>query len=607
MSAPGSHDAPHPDSARLLEPPTVSSAPSTGTASTPAGTPGTAEPISGTMAAASVRHFGPYRLLAELARGGMGIVYHAQDTRLGREVALKVVRSGVLARPEELERFSREAKAVAQLNHPHIVPLYEVGTYDDQHYFTMELARAGSLADHRARLQADRRAAVALLLKVARALAHIHAQGLLHRDLKPANILLRDETTPLVSDFGLAKAVGVDADLTRTGAAVGTPAYMAPEQASGVPERVSSATDIWSLGVIAYELICGIRPFANTDERRLIDAIVHDPPHAPRKVRCDVDRDLETIVLKCLEKEPGQRYASAAALADDLEAWLAGEPIRARPVGRLRHTLRWSRRHWRAVTLTTIASALLVAAMIVRPWEDPEQALHDIEARLAAGQPVMLLDEAGTLPWSRELAPCQVLSHRGDPALTVSAERVGLLLLVPDPKVLHYRFEGEVRIDSGSDAHAGLFFCHSRHDSQRGVLHAFLAAILDFPVPAKGNPEVGFSLVHFVPEGLKGAWRGGGPGGSRRIKCSADDWYHLTVDASPTVIRLAVDGQEVYSLSETNRIAGANLMLRNRPDLKGVAHPVFWPGGGLGLSVTNGTASFRHIRVIPDPAQPAPR
>src|SRR5262245_7180605 len=277
--------------------------------------------------------FGRYQILAQLGRGAMGIVYKARDTKLGRLVALKTIGSGVLAAPAELERFDREAQAVAQLNHPHVIKILDYGQYQGQQYFTMTLAEGGSLSQHLERLRADPRSVAALVQKVADAVQHIHEHGLLHRDLKPGNILMEAAEAPLVSDFGLAKSVVADAGLTRTGAAVGTPAYMAPEQAAGRQDGVGPHTDVWALGVILYEIMTGRRPFTAATPDDVVRLILTTDPASPRSLQPSLPRDLETIVLKCLEKDPAKRYPSAGALSDDLGCWLRGEPIRARPPG----------------------------------------------------------------------------------------------------------------------------------------------------------------------------------------------------------------------------------------------------------------------------------
>ena len=301
-----------------------------------------------------------YEILGELGRGGMGVVFKAQQPALNRTVALKVVKSGRLASAAELIRFQNEAEAVAQLDHPHIVPIYEVGECRGQHFFSMKLITGTSL-DRRAQHYASLpRATARLVAVVARAVHHAHQRGILHRDLKPANVLVDEQGDPHVTDFGLAKRLEGSQEVTHSGALLGTPSYMSPEQASGSRGAISTATDVYGLGTILYALLAGRAPFAGTTLVDTLDAVRNQTPEAPSILNARVPRDLEVICLKCLEKEPGRRYQSAVALAEDLERWLEGAPILARPVGLTARLWMWCQRNRALATL----AALLVLALI---------------------------------------------------------------------------------------------------------------------------------------------------------------------------------------------------------------------------------------------------
>ena len=288
--------------------------------------------------------FGPYELIGEIGRGGMGVVYKAHQRKLDRIVAVKMILASHLANPDQVNRFYAEARAAARLQDPRIVAIHDVGQIHGQHYFAMEYMPGPSLAQMVRRGPIDTNQAARLVMEVARAVARLHRRGVVHRDLKPSNILLDAQDQPCVTDFGLAKMLATDGKATRTGAIIGTPSYMAPEQAAGKSEEVGTLSDVYSLGAILYELITGSPPFDATNPLDTLVQVLESEPTAPTKLQSNLPKPLESICLKCLEKSPAARYASADTLADDLQRFLQGEPIAARRLSFPQRIRRWARR-----------------------------------------------------------------------------------------------------------------------------------------------------------------------------------------------------------------------------------------------------------------------
>ncbi len=314
----------------------------------------------GARAAELLGELGDYELLEEVGRGGQGVVFRARQKSLNRTVALKVISLGQWASKAHLKRFRREAEAAASLDHPGIVPIYEVGERDSSCYFSMKFVEGGQLDEVVRRAPMSIRQAAELIAKVARTVHYAHEHGILHRDIKPGNILLDQKGEPHLTDFGLARLVETESTVTRTLEVLGTPSYMAPEQAVGNNTQLTSATDVYGLGAVLYQLLTGHPPFAGGTTYETIKLLLDTEPRPPRLLNPKVDRDLSTISLKCLEKDPKRRYSSAIALAEDLERWLKHEPIAARRVGPLVRSRKWVRRNPSIAVMGAMLLALAV-------------------------------------------------------------------------------------------------------------------------------------------------------------------------------------------------------------------------------------------------------
>lgn len=334
---------------------------------------------------------GRYEILQEVARGGMGVVYKAYDPQLERMVAVKLIKSGELADPEQVQRFRTEARAAAQLHHSGIVPVYEVGLHESQHFLVMEFVEGRSLWEEVAASAFDAQLSAQSMQQVAEAVQFAHDRGIVHRDLKPQNIMLAADGRPRILDFGLAKRQKQDSNLTETGQILGTPSYMSPEQAQGQTDQIGPPSDVYSLGATLYFLLTGRPPFRGANQFETISKVVHQEPVAPTRINSRIPLDLETICLKCLQKRPEQRFASAQALADDLARFLRNEAIRARRPSRFGRAWQWAQHHRVAVLvvgLLVIQAAALVG-WYLRKNVAPQMAQHsEIEPESSSDQKV---------------------------------------------------------------------------------------------------------------------------------------------------------------------------------------------------------------------------
>ena len=591
-----------------------------------------------------LRAVGDYDLLGEIRRGGMGVVYKARQRSLNRVVALKMMRAGPWATPAEVQRFRNEAEDAANLDHPNIVPIYEVGEFLGLVYFSMKLFEGGSLTDQLDRFTSDPRAAARLLATVARAVHHAHQRGLLHRDLKPGNILLDKDGQPHVSDFGLAKRLtpapaeaalpaapappqGVngltlsappEAGLTEAGAVVGTPGYMAPEQAEG-QKSLTTAADVYGLGAVLYKVLTGKPPFEGATPEEVRRRVAAGNPRSPRALNPRVDKRLEAVCLKCLQKDPARRYASAQALAEDLERWLAGEPPLAWPLPWPRRAWRAARRHL-AVSAAVAVCAFALALALAAAYFDPDRPLHAIEARLAEGKPATLIAALGPPAWYRwsQGADATKLTLAADQPFALETLAGGQLKLLPDPKTNCYRFRAEVcHVQAMDVSEVGLFFGFHTAPTATGVAHFWCAlTFADRGINARAHWPKGQELKgppSYSRLGLT-AHRLTEPNGDHRpmpAKVSLTfpppahgqpaPWRKLAVEVTPKAIRvlweekMIPDGEISVDRLTTHVNNTYKLIGQGKPG------PLFQfnPRGALGLVVSRGKAAFRNVAVEP--------
>ena len=566
------------------------------------------------------RAFGAYLLLKKLGQGGMGIVYQARQEMLKRLIALKVVLNGVFASDEERARFRREGEALARVRHANVVHIYELGECQGQLFYAMEWLEGGTLKERLDGQTLPEHEAAQLLATLARAVQALHDKGIVHRDLKPGNILFAADGTPKIADFGLVKLLDSAEVDTRSYVVLGTAAYMSPEQARGGSRDIGKPADVYALGVILYQALTGRTPFQSISNWHTLELLREQEAQPPSRHRPKLDRVLEAICLKCLQREPVQRYASATALADDLECWLNGEPTQVRPPSRRARMWRSVRRHHRvlaAVTLLLLLPSIVLALLYIR---DPARRLKDLESRLQRGEAVTLIGDKDRLIWSRWglREGAMVSSLRGDGAFSIKApDSAAVLTLLPDPQG-SYRFSAEVRHEDVVPllGQVGLCFLHSRPASPEGYQHCFCTLTFNdletLPLnPQNKQPSSRVSLtVRRIPEG--GADDRASPLFLQHfvpaVVAAPDSypWRPLAVEVRPEGIDSLWGGEPLASTSHEQILKGfATLKLKrlnNRMvDLFPTLHPTFAPRDALGLYVQYGQASFRRVRIEPLP------
>jgi len=540
---------------------------------------------------------GRYVLVDEIASGAMGVVYLAEDRVVGRRVALKMIRAGVFAGAAEVERFTREARALARLSHPHVVQVYDFGESEGRPFFTMQLASGGTLAVHLLRFRADARVAVALVEKVARGVQHAHEQGILHRDLKPANVLLGAGDEPLVSDFGLVKFLHAEEQgLTQAGVMPGTAPYMAPEQAAGRSEEVGPRTDVWALGVILYELVVGRRPFDGKTREEILHRILTTPVPPPRSVRPGIDAGLEVVVMKCLEKEAGRRYASAGALAEDLDQWLRGGLQRpaAAQVVRVNDTVR--RRRLGVAGGVVVVAALTLAGVffLLRPGGNGAVATSGPEL----AQPITLIGEddfRGEHQWL--LGEKGAKLESGAEGVSFTTKELSAVQLLAAPPWESYILQAKIRHDAGMKGMPGVFFGYKGYASGRGPCHLLCCA----GFADRGN-FAGQLIVDLyrIPDDHATKPRGRNcfrdPFKGEPMIGDEAPWRTLTVRVTPRGIKASCSGPIVCDLVADDLRKCIASAFYDSPNL----HWESMPSGGIGIYLDEEcTASFKDVVVKP--------
>jgi serine/threonine-protein kinase len=552
----------------------------------------------------------------------MGVVYKARQVAFDRLVAIKMIRSQVLAGPDELARFRTEAQAVGRLDHPHVVRVHAFGQEEECPYFVMEYLCGGSLAQRLREGPLEVRRAAELVRQVALGVQAAHEAGVLHRDLKPGNVLVDAEGNARVADFGLAKLLDGDGGQTASAAVMGTPAYMSPEQAEGKAREVGCAVDVWALGVSLYECLTGQQPFKGSTRAETLARVKNQPPTLPRKLRPEVPVELERVCLKCLEKDPQQRYPSAGALADDLERWLQGKEVAARAPSRLVRGWRLARTH-RGLSLAALILLIGLAGWFLKPHRpSPRQPRETLEAALAAGLPYEL-DEAGSLPGPLRWVVGDGVWLRANKAgdgFSCGTLETGLLELIVPP-CDRYLFSAEVRHDDhGGVSHLGLYLGYREHRTVSGEPQSgfFTFSFADRGPLAEtlqgkdGKPASIAILRASLFERRKGMeWVPRSAIGARQLfvpdlpQGRPGPWRELAVKVTPA----GVEGFWRDDRGKRNRFTtisarelqqAIEALERSEPGMAGIPAR-FEPRSGLGLFVYRGQGSFRRIRLEPLP------
>jgi serine/threonine protein kinase len=574
------------------------------------------------------KHVGGYELVQRIGRGGLGDVYRARHEAGGAEVALKLLRGGEESTPAELRSFERECEVARRLSHPFILPILDAGVHDDCPFYTMPLITGGSLEKRLRRGPVDPEWGAVLLAKVARAVHSAHRRGVLHRDLKPANILL-DGDEPLIADFGLAKLLDHASCFTVTGQVMGSVPYMAPEQAAGQSHRATPATDVWSLGVVLYEILAGQRPFRGSTHTDVLHHIQHSEPPRPNQLRPGVPAELERICRKCLDKDPQWRYASAGELAGDLEAWLANKEIGTTlSLTERLPALRGVKVRPRPALALSCLGLLAVAALLLlsqsKPAASPEPGGSDAASSFAAvigraqpGETVPLVVPGKRLRWSGFVLgsdEAKLTIRKAEPAWLNTPSICMLELLPPDPARGDYRLSVTLaHTDGEAVSQVGVYAGRKDLPHNAGIGQSLVQATfceplverLDVKPPA--DPRLTLATVYLSED------RGSIPNHRvqtrRQITLPAEQ-AHLGAVPFRTLILEVRSGET--SIGRANGPVATSprkellwhfqFLRRNRPELK-LHQPDFSPAGGAGLIIYRGTIVVQRVLFEPLPAR----
>jgi serine/threonine protein kinase len=583
--------------------------------------------------------FGHYELLRELGRGGMGVVYQARQKHADRLVALKVMRDADHVAESDKLRFAAEVRALARVSHPHIVTVFEVGEENGCPYFTMEYV-AGRPLTHRLRAGPSLSAAESarLIEDLADAVQTAHDAGILHRDIKPGNILIGLRGEAKLTDFGLAKHLDQDTGLTAAGSALGTPAYMPPEQARGELSKLGPATDIYALGATFYELLTGRPPHQGETAGGTLARVLHDEVVPPRKLRPGLSLELEAVCLKCLEKNQAARYASARELAEDLRRWRNGEATKVRPWSWRRRATRTLLRRWKPIAAALFA--LLTAATFVYTFvlSSPEyrqrQAMQRVDRAIKSGERVVLVGQTGPPQWSRQIVGIESrLSTAPASVFQVDADTPALIELAPAAYHDRYRFSAELRTRASKshDCRSGIYFAHnqgpadSRNFVERLLLIEHHRDLLVFNGDIKIGERDPVNVQDCLLFSRDGETRLGSPSpfGVHWYQVNPEDmdepWRYLEVEVTPETVQARWRNEDgslhiIGTRNEARNTVSPILVehLRKQTDNRGVEldeqkirsmprRIEYKPQGAFGLFVMHAVVDFRNVIYEPLP------